>query len=161
MLFARVPSKSSIIQYFFLKNECILNSSFNFFGIFGLSAKEWKRAPAADVTAPGGVFALSGNETYVSISDNAQGPGLYHTLDSGETTIFESPWGFINTDVAKDNKGNSIITSGGAVFLSQNNGPFVAYRDPAQKNITPYVCRLHKTRRYLIPHLRSRWPMWA
>ena len=68
------------------------------------------------MTNVGGVFATASSTCYVAFSDNSQGPGVGHTTDNGATWSLDIPNGSLNTDTARDKRGNEILTTIGAIL---------------------------------------------
>lgn len=89
-----------------------------------VGAGTWQQSDFSQVTNVGGVFATAANECYAAVSDNSKGPGVEFSADSGDSWTFNGPYGSVNTDTAHDLIGNSVITTIGATFISQKNGPY-------------------------------------
>ena len=93
----------------------------------------WQLTNFNQVTNVGGVFATASSTCYVAFSDNSQGPGVGHTTDNGATWSLDIPNGSLNTDTARDKRGNEILTTIGAIFASYEGG---CYEKIAGKDIT-------------------------
>lgn len=89
-----------------------------------VSGASWQFTSFDEVTSVGGVYATSASDCYVAFSDNNKGPGVYVTNDYGASWFLDGPYGSLNTDTARDSLGNEVITSIGAIYVSQNNGPY-------------------------------------
>jgi len=90
------------------------------------SALTWQLSDLDRVTSVGGVYASSSSECYAAYSDNAGGPGVASTNDQGTTWKMNAPNGWLNTDTARDTKGNEVITTIGATFVSHDDTKYVA-----------------------------------
>jgi hypothetical protein len=88
------------------------------------AAAQWQLTNFDQVTNVGGVFATSPSECYVAFSDNSKGPGVGYSNDYGSTWSLDVPNGSLNTDTARDTKGNEIITTIGAIFASHDGSTY-------------------------------------
>jgi len=97
-----------------------------------VAAATWQQTSFPEVTNVGGVYATSPNTVYVAYSDNTKGPGVAVSQDGGNQWTYETG-GSLNTDTARDTKGNEVVTTIGGIFVSHSDE---SYELLAGKDIT-------------------------
>jgi hypothetical protein len=85
-----------------------------------------------------GLDSNSSDNVWSAAGDNGQGVGVYYSTDGAKTATFQQGIGFLNLDLALNEKGNTVMASAGSLLYSVDGKSFEKRAACSSQNVEAF-----------------------